>query len=187
MELKTSWMRLPAIRTTSIQFDHHDFIVESYKPVHIDFNERIKKLPYIFKDPLIIDKKIDPKKLQFGSKINRNKKNEIEYYHIKRIINPELIELSSGQRIKLIGIKSKPGKENQAVDFLRRKTKGERVFLKFDETKHDSDNNLYCYLYLKNKTFINAHLVKSGFVDVDSDIQFKHKERFLNYLKVKNG
>ena len=28
------------------------------------------KLPYIFKDPVKFDKKIDPKKLKFGSKID---------------------------------------------------------------------------------------------------------------------
>ncbi len=32
----------------------------------------IEKLPYIFVDPLKFDKKIDPKKLQFGSKIDSN-------------------------------------------------------------------------------------------------------------------
>src|SRR6201996_2752288 len=32
----------------------------------INFDEKIGKLPYIFKDPHKLDKKIDPKKLQFG-------------------------------------------------------------------------------------------------------------------------
>jgi len=35
----------------------------------IDFKEEIKKLPYIFKDPIKFDKKVDPKKLNFGSRI----------------------------------------------------------------------------------------------------------------------
>ena len=36
------------------------------------------KLPYIFKDPLKLDKKIDPRKLTFGSKINNNEKSVAE-------------------------------------------------------------------------------------------------------------
>jgi len=36
-----------------------------------DFTEDIKKLPYIFKDPISFDKKVDPRKLQFGSVIGR--------------------------------------------------------------------------------------------------------------------
>ncbi|QSZ27437.1 hypothetical protein ACETAC_00420 [Aceticella autotrophica] len=39
--------------------------------------------------------------------------------------------------------------------------------IKFDTVKYDKDNNLLCYLYLKNKTFINGHLIKSNLVDVD--------------------
>jgi DNA methylase/Staphylococcal nuclease homologue len=44
----------------------------------------------------------------------------------------------------------------------------------------DNENNLLCYLYLENKTFINAHLLKNGLVKVDNDINFKYKEKFLN-------
>lgn len=34
----------------------------------VDFKERIKALPYIFKDPVRFDRKVDPKRLKFGSK-----------------------------------------------------------------------------------------------------------------------
>ena len=60
--------------------------------------------------------------------------------------------------------------------------KGKKVFLKYDEIKHDSDNHLMAYLYLENKTFINAHLLKEGLVDVDSNIDFKYKNKFLNLI-----
>jgi hypothetical protein len=51
--------------------------------------------------------------------------------------------------------------------------------MKFDAIKHDRDNNLLCYLYLQNKTFLNAHLIKKGLVDIDTSIDYKLKERFL--------
>ena len=57
-----------------------------------------------------------------------------------------------------------------------------KVFLKYDEIKHDSENHLMAYLYLENKTFINAHLLKEGLVDVDSNIDFKYKNKFLNLI-----
>ena len=44
--------------------------------------------------------------------------------------------------------------------------------------KHDSENNLLCYLYLENKTFINAHLIKSGLVQVDSELTSNTKTNF---------
>lgn len=38
----------------------------------LDFNKEITKLPYIFKDSVKFDRKIDPKKLKFGSKIDNS-------------------------------------------------------------------------------------------------------------------
>jgi site-specific DNA-methyltransferase (adenine-specific) len=37
-----------------------------------NFTEEIENLPYIFKDPVKFDKKVDPRKLQFGSKISNH-------------------------------------------------------------------------------------------------------------------
>jgi endonuclease YncB( thermonuclease family) len=53
--------------------------------------------------------------------------------------------------------------------------------------KHDSENNLLCYLYLENKTFINAHLIKSGLVQVDSDSNFKYAKKFQTLFEEANG
>jgi len=149
----------------------------------IDFENEISKLPYIFKDPHTLDKKIDVKKLQFGSKIDKDSSTQREeLYTVKEIISPEKIRLSNDLTIKLIGIKEDPLVNGKATTFLIEKTKGKRVFLKYDNVKHDKENNLLCYLYLENKTFINAHLIKNGLVQVESDIEYKHKSKFLNLL-----
>jgi DNA modification methylase len=149
-----------------------------------DFEKEIQKLPYHFKDPHALDKKVDPKKLQFGSRIDKSASAQREeFFTVKEVISPEKIKLSNDLIIKLIGIKEDEVINGDATTFLREKTKGKRVFLKFDQQKYDRDNNLLCYLYLENKTFINAHLVKSGLVKVDTDIDFKYKEKFLNLLK----
>ena len=55
--------------------------------------------------------------------------------------------------------------------------------MKFDKIKYDEDNNLFCYLYLKNKTFLNAHLIKRGLAFVDEQREYKHKNKFLNLRK----
>ena len=83
--------------------------------------------------------------------------------------------------IRLIGIKQNPAINGKASDFLISKLRGKKVFLKFDEIKHDKDNNLMAYLYLENKTFINAHLLKEGLAMVDQTIEFKYKNKFLNF------
>ncbi len=64
-------------------------------------------------------------------------------------------------------------------NFLKEKLKAKKVFMRFDNEKYDEENNLLCYLYLENKTFINAHLIKNGLVRVDSNSDFKYKEKFI--------
>jgi len=153
------------------------FLIDSVKT---DLNKEIEKLPYIFKDPLKLDKKIDPKKLRFGSRIDQNSPDREEYYSVKDIISPVLLRLSNDVVIRLLGVKEKEAVNGEAIAFLKEKIKGQKVYIKFDNQKYDENNNLFCYLYLKNKTFLNAHLIKQGVVDVDSSTDFKYKDKFLN-------
>lgn len=143
-----------------------------------NFADEIQKLPYIFKDFLAFDKKIDPKKLQFGSKIDRDSGVREEYFTVKEVISPELIKLNNGLTVRLIGIKENIAVNGHAIEFLRQKTRNQKVFMKFDEVKYDDSNNLLCYLYLKNKTFLNAHLIKEGLVRVNIEVDFKYKNKF---------
>ena len=54
--------------------------------------------------------------------------------------------------------------------------------MKYDSIKYNSDNDLLCYLYLENKTFINTHLLKTGFVDIDDSIEFKYVNKFKEII-----
>jgi DNA modification methylase len=149
------------------------------EPREIDYEKKIEELPYIFRDPIQFDKKIDPRQLQFGSKINDSVSDKDEYYTVKEVKSPEVISLNGGLEIRLIGIKRKPEKINDAIRFLENRTRGQKVFLKFDERKFDENNRLLCYLYLRNKTFLNAHLVRAGLADVDLSLPYRLKSKFL--------
>ena len=148
-----------------------------------DYQDMVSKLPYIFKDPHNLNKKIDLKKLQFGSKIDQNSKKREEYFTVKEIISPEFIKLNNGLTVRLLGVKQNPILNGKALDYLMEKLRGQKVFLRYDSVKYDNKNNLLCYLYLQNKTFINAHLIKEGLVAVDTNTDFKYKERFINMVK----
>ena len=96
--------------------------------------------------------------------------------------------LNDGLQVRLLGVKAKSETRRQAIQFLEDKTSGQRVAIKFDTTKHDKDNNLLCYLYLQNKTFVNAHLVRSGLADVDTSLDYKYRSKFLGYRReTENG
>lgn len=156
--------------------------------LNLNINDAITKLTYIFKDPHALDKKIDIKKLQFGSKIDKNSlTRREEFFTVKDIISPEIIRLNNDITIKLIGVKENPAVNGKAISFLNEMVRGKKVCLKYDNVKYDSENNLFCYLYLENKTFINAHLIKKGLANVDEINDYKYKNKFVvlktNYVK----
>ena len=156
------------------------YIFSQQENTKTDYSQEVEKLPYIFKDFHAFDKKIDPKKFQFGSKIDQNNvASREDYFSVAEIISPELLKLNNGFVIRLIGVKTKAEVSEQAIEFLHLKTRRQKVFLKYDELKHDDDNNLFAYLYLKNKTFINAHLIKNGLAEVEHAYDYKNKEKFI--------
>ncbi|MBI4379116.1 MAG: thermonuclease family protein [Nitrospinae bacterium] len=170
---------LPAIREKI----KGDITVTVQVKKDIDFKKEINKLPYVFKDPVRFNKRIDPKKLRFGSRIDTSDQQRETYYLVKEIISPEVLMLNNYLKVRLIGVKEKKEVNGQVIRFLSEKLKGEKVFMKFDTMKYDSDGNLMCYLYLKNKTFINAHLIKNNLAEIDSSLNFKYRNKFLNMRK----
>ena len=92
-----------------------------------------------------------------------------------------MVVLNNDLKVRLIGVKEDKAINGKAMQFLEEKLKGQKVFLKFDATKYDDKGNLLCYLYLKNKTFINAHLIKNGLAGIDISMDYKYKNSFLKY------
>jgi len=162
---------------TSDVFQENNFQFFTQEIENIDFEKKITELPYIFRDFLKLDKKIDVKKLQYGSKIDKNISKKEEYFLIKEILSPELVKLNNNLLVKLIGIKQNNAKINEAIEFLQR-FKGKKVYFKHDNVELDTENHLLVYLYLQNKTFINAHLLKKKLVYVDNSYHFKYLKKF---------
>lgn len=163
-------------------FKDFDFKIKKQKLDSVNWQSEIQKHKYIFSDPVKFDKKIDPNKLKFGSKItlndNKNGVKREDYYTVSEIIDTNLIKLNNDLVIRLIGVKPKKNDSESAKVFLKHKILKRQIFLKFDNSKYDDRNQLMAYVYLKNKTFINAHLLKKGFADVDTEFPFKYHFKF---------
>jgi len=149
----------------------------------IDYQQEIQKFPYIFHDSVQFDKKIDPRKMTFGSKIKANGNDKKQYFRLKRVIAPNIIELNNDTIVRLIGIGTKAGKEPEAMEWLRKKLKGQSVYLKFDQEKYDENSQLLSYLYLQNKTFINLHFLRSNLVQLDESFPFTYHKKFKAILQ----
>ncbi len=161
------------------------YVIQKENPV--DFDEEIKKLPYLFRDPVKFDKKIDPAKLKFGSVIdvkdNQSKAKREDYFRVKKILSANLLELNTGLVVRLLGVKPKKNQDSAARAFLEKKVGKGQIYLRFDAEKYDSENHLLAYVYMKNKTFINAHLIKNGLAEIDDDYPTKYLAKFRNFMK----
>lgn len=147
-----------------------------------DISEMIERLPYRFQDPHKLDKKIDPRKLTFGSRVEKGSgAKQEETFIVREILSPEMVRLSNGLTVRLIGVKEEPFTREKAVGYLVDKIKGKRIFMKYDSMKYDEKNNLLCYLYLENRTFVNAHLIRSGLVGIDGSYEYRYKQKFLAF------
>lgn len=158
-------------------FDNCEY---SYITDHSTFDSQAKldAMPYKFIDSHMMNNKVDVKKRQFGTRIDKDSKPREEYFSVRNIISTNRILLSNGMEIRLLGVADKGGLQAEAKAFLAQKTKGHKVFMRFDTVKYDKNNHLLCYLYLENKTFLNAHLIKNGLASTDCSIDFKYKTKF---------
>ncbi len=78
-------------------------------------------------------------------------------------------------------------KQEGHLAYLTEKIKGKRIFPKYVKLKLHEENRLLCYLYLESKTFVNAHLIKSGLVGIDGSYEYRYRGKFLEMGELVSG
>lgn len=123
--------------------------------------------------------------------------DESQLATVDRVIDGDTIELSTGERVRYIGIDtpetvhpSKPveyyGKE--ASEFNKRLVEGKQVRLEFDIQLTDKYGRTLAYVYLMDGTFVNAELVKQGYARVSTyPPNVKHTDEFLSLEREARG
>ncbi len=149
----------------------------------IDLEKARAALPYVFSDPVRIVRRADPQVKNYGSKIDISSLPREKYFSVKKVTSPLELLLNDGTKIRLLGLREIPGKKKAAMKFLGEKTRGKKVYMKFDTTRYDDKGNLLCYLYLSNRTFLNAQLVKKDLASVDLSTNHRHKSRLKKLIK----
>ncbi|MCB2230210.1 site-specific DNA-methyltransferase [bacterium] len=126
------------------------------------------KLPYRFEDPLKLDKHHDPRERTFGSRISREAPKAVEsYVTVRDVLSPVEIELSDNRTVKLHGLAAVQSARRDAMAYLNDHVRGRQVCLKTENDIAPDGDHVSAYVYLKNRTFVNAHLLKRGCVKLD--------------------
>ncbi len=147
-------------------------------PVDPDFF--IGSLPYLFHDPVGLSAKSDPRKQNYGSRVNNHSRPREDYYRVSEVISPTELVLDNGETVKLIGLLPLKSKQKQAVEYLHRLTDGKKVYIREDPLQlTGEDGKKPVYLYLSNRTFVNMRLLKEGLVRAERKRSYGKKEQFL--------
>jgi modification methylase len=103
------------------------------------------------------------------------KRKQDETFKVVDILDDHTLKLKDGRTIGFLGVDFGEGGEVGAtLDYLRGRVRGKQVILKFDEG-HPED---MAYVYLKNRIFINAHLIRSGLGKLDRTVDHRLRKKF---------
>jgi DNA modification methylase len=90
------------------------------------------------------------------------------------------IKLDSGRKVGFLGVKAV--QEEEVRRYLTERLLGKFVILKFDGEEPIDCKCIDAYVYLKNKIFINAYLIKAGLAEADISINHRLKSRFVRLM-----
>jgi len=169
---------LPIIKSKLRKFEPQqpkdsELVLEYQQDEGINFEAQVAKLPYLFKDPHKLEIKENSSKKSYGSIVKSTDRYGKKYYTIKKILGPNHVLLNDNLNVILMGIKIKGGKEKEAIDFLMKKTQSQKLIVKFEDNVTINDDTLFAYLFLQNRTFLNAQMIKRGLADVETERKVK--------------
>ena len=98
-------------------------------------------------------------------------------YRVVDIVNEHTIKLNTGLLVKFLGVKVT--KKEEVLKYLKEYILKKEVFLRFDNNAVVNEFTIEAYVYLKNKIFVNAYLIKSGMAEADKTKNYKFKSKFL--------
>jgi len=136
-----------------------------------NIKRELKEVDYIPSIP-DIKPKLDPKKLDF-------RKGTL--YKVVDIVNENTIKLNTGLFVKFLGVEIID--KDRAKKYLRDYLLKKEVIIKVENNSVVDENTILAYVYLKNKIFVNAYLIKSGLAKADSSKDYIMKKKFLELEK----
>lgn len=167
--------------------DSSEICFERQATVDLDFEKALAALPYIFRDPVKLTRKVDPKERRFGSKIDGAEVRGEESFRVAEVPAPDEILLADGRRVRLVGVAPIAGRERVAVSLLRELVLGRRVILRPEGIASVNGVPLPCYVYLRNRTLVNGKVIKAGVVAAERKGEYRMKRRFVLYEESARG
>jgi DNA modification methylase len=131
-------------------------------------NNKIEELPQIDYTPAIRDAEHGPEghfpQLAYD-----------QLHKVTQVIDECTLGIDNDGRVRFLGVRI--DKQAETLDYLRTRIVGKNIFIK--EAQNINSDCRAGYIYLKNRIFINAHLIKSGLGSPDLSVQHKLQKKFI--------
>ncbi len=131
-------------------------------------DERILTSPSAKYRPRIQDSEITKEQTNY-------RKNLPEIYKVTAIQDEKTILLENGKLVRFLGVFI--NNKDEAREYLQHYVLNKAVILK-DIQESDSNEVISGYVYLKNRIFINAYLIKSGLASPDETAAHRFSQKF---------
>ncbi|MEW6386491.1 MAG: DNA methyltransferase [Thermodesulfobacteriota bacterium] len=95
---------------------------------------------------------------------------------VVQIINENTIKLNTGEMIQFLGVRVE--KKEETLTYLQEYLLGKNVIIQYADNTGPVRGMAPAYVYLKNKIFINAYLIKSGLGAPDPGVTHKFADKF---------
>jgi DNA modification methylase len=130
-------------------------------------NKKIEELPEIDYNPAIRD-------AAARQEVPGRRVNPADLHKVTGIIDATSIELATGLKVRFLGVRiDKPA---ATLDYLRSRVLGKNVLVKDNQIMENG--RISAYVYLKNKIFINAYLIKVGLGSPDLSVNHRLRDKF---------
>jgi DNA modification methylase len=103
-------------------------------------------------------------------------KNPARLHKVTEIIDAETIRLDDGSRVKFLGVRTE--QPEATFKYLKARLLGKRVMIK--DSRNLDNNGIAAYIFLKNRIFINAYLIRCGLAAPDSSMSHRLSRKFNN-------
>ena len=141
-------------------------------------------LPYLFRDPVRIDRPRGRPLETYGSKVDGTKAGRPVGVKVVGVPSHDTLELGDGRRVRLLGVGEPRGDAEAARLHLEDLCLGKKVVLSTDEGgAYAAGEGESVLVHLRNRTFINARLIKSGLVAPDRSREYRHRRRFERHAE----
>lgn len=114
-----------------------------------------------------------------------------EMAFVARAVDGDTLKLSTGERIRLIGVDTPETKHpkkpveyfgKEAAAFTRREIEGREVRLEYDWQKQDKYGRILAYVYrIPDNFFLNVEIIKQGYGHAYTRFPFKYLDEFRTY------